>query len=75
MPFVGHAVGYEQQHRKLDPNRYLTRAWGDKWRLRIWHNGRLYQLGYYTLLEGRLARDRWLVRHSRQVRFCRRVPR
>lgn len=77
MPFVGHAVGYEHVHRRLDPNRYLTPPQGSrkKWKVQIWFRGQRFYLGYWPLLEARMKRDEWLAKHKRQVRFCRRVER
>lgn len=73
MPFVGHAVGYAKRATPLNPDRYITRC-GRLWRTRIWFDGRWYHVGYFgTRLEAVMARDRWLVKHKRQVRFVRRI--
>lgn len=89
MPFVGHAVGYAQQHREYDPMRYIDRHHG-RYRVRIslmincgqcWAckqrpGAKRYQhqIGAFKfLLDAKLCRDAFLVRHKKQVRFVRRM--
>lgn len=74
MPFPGHAVGYVHSHRATDPMRYIDLHYG-KWRVRIpWRGSQVYLGRFAYLVDAKVARDAWLVRHKRQVRFVRRVP-